>query len=165
MKLSLIGHLDSGKGRKSAMLAVLVFVAGQAAVLEDRAQFEAFWRNNPKITAAAPISKEGAWALWEWTQAQFSLGFCSQFISADVAENMRHIPDPDGKLAESELGRWFLDQGRASFREGMAFRAEVRPTLPLCEKELRERGETLEALKSIKLVRPPAKGSAKRRPQ
>ncbi|HEY0130110.1 MAG TPA: hypothetical protein VGB57_01810 [Allosphingosinicella sp.] len=147
------------------MLAVLLFAAAQAPALEDRAQFEVFWRENARIAAAAAVSKEAAWILWEWTQAQFSLGFCSQFISADVAENMRHIPDPDGKLAGTKLGRWFLDQSRASFREGMAFRAEVRPTLRLCEKELRERGETLEALKSIELVRPGPEGSAEHRPK
>lgn len=130
------------------LLAVAGATAAQAAddpIATDRMQFEQFWQESQKEAAAAGMSKELTWAFYEWSQAQFSLGFCSKFIRADDMERMRRIPDED-MLMKSALGRMFLSQSSESFREGMAFRSQVTPTVKLCEDELAQRGKVLETM-------------------
>lgn len=127
------------------MFALLLLAAAHGVVADDQAQFESFWTENQQIIAEVKVPKRAAWMLYEWTQAQFSLGFCSQYVPADVAEEIRHIPDEDGKLKNTAFGRWMVEEGGASFRGGMAFRGEVKPTEPLCTAELKGRGEALRA--------------------
>lgn len=126
------------------MLALLLLLATQNVVDQDRQQFETFWAEQVKKAEGPLPSKDLAWVWYEWTQAQFSLGYCSQFIRADQAEKMRAIPNEE-EMMRSEIGRQFLTGSRKAFQDGMAFRREVRPTVALCTDELRGRGIALEA--------------------
>ncbi|MEG3089497.1 hypothetical protein [Sphingomonas sp. PB4P5] len=126
------------------MFAVLLLLASQTVVDQDRKEFEEFWSEQIKSPAEPMPPKELAWRYYEWAQAQFSLGYCSQYVPADAAERMRTFPN-EAELLETELGRSLVDGSRNSFRHGMTFRAEVRPNAALCLKELGERGVALEA--------------------
>lgn len=125
------------------MFALALLIAVQTAQTDPQA-FERAWAE-AKDDDKASISKRMAIHLWEWSQAQFSLGFCSEFIPADDAEEMRRFPDEEAMM-KTELGRMLLTSANDSFRYGMAFRREVKPTVRLCQKELDARAAALRAL-------------------
>lgn len=126
------------------MLAILFFLSTQDVVEQDRRQFETFWAEQVKKAENPLPSKKMAWLWYEWTQAQFSLGYCSQYLRADEAENMRTIPNEE-EMMRTEIGRQFLTGSRKAFQDGMAFRREVRPSCALCVAELKGRVAALDA--------------------
>lgn len=128
------------------MFALLLLAASVDVVAQDRSQFETFWREQIQSSEPPTMSKEATWVFYEWAQAQFSLGYCSQYIPADAAERMRRLPN-EAELMETKMGRELVTGFNENFRAGMQFRSEVKPSLRACEEELRGRGITLRAMK------------------
>jgi len=127
------------------MAAVVSSQAAPTVVERDRREFEEFWAETLKDQSIAKPPKDAAWKLYVWSQGQFVLGYCSQFISADAAEEMRTLPN-EREMMETEVGRSIVQSGKDLFKSGMEFRNEVKPTAAICKKELAERGEVFAAI-------------------
>ena len=113
-----------------------------ASPSDDRVAFEKAW--SAAVTEGVDTKhKRTGWILWIWNDSQFSLGFCSGFMRADQADEMQRLPEDDGALLASAFGRELVSAGRQSFRAGMDYRKEVKPTRKLCEGEMRHRSAML----------------------
>jgi hypothetical protein len=129
--------------RRREMLSLLILLAAQSAVAEDQSQFDKAWTQRPPTQAEWPFSKALAYDLYEWSQAQFALGYCSQFDTD--AERMRNFPN-EQELILSRLGHGLITTARASFEKGVKFREAIKPTSTICQNQLAIRGGTLKSI-------------------
>jgi hypothetical protein len=127
------------------MLGLFILMAAQSAVAEDQVQFDKAWTQRPPTQAEWPFSKALAFDLYEWSQAQFALGYCSQFDADTDAERMRAFPN-EQELIRSRLGHGLITTARASFDKGVEFRNTIKPTSTICQNQLAIRGSTLKSI-------------------
>lgn len=125
------------------MLGLLILMAAQSAVAEDQAQFDKAWTQRPPTQTEWPFSKALAYDLYEWSQAQFALGYCSKFTTD--AEQMRAFPN-EQELTLSRLGHGLITTAHASFEKGVEFQKEIKPTSTICQNQLAIRGNTLKSI-------------------
>jgi hypothetical protein len=133
--------------RRKAMLELLILIAAQGAVAEDEAQFNRAWAQRPPTQAEWPFSKAMAFDLYEWSQAQFALGYCSEFYTSSEAGRMRVFPN-EQEISRSRLGQGLIATAQDSFKKGVEFRKSVKPTPAICQKQMAARGEVLKAITS-----------------
>lgn len=127
------------------MLGLLILLAAQGVVAEDQAQFDKAWAQVPPTQAEWSFSRDAAFDLYEWTQAQFTLGYCSEFLPVADAARMRAFPN-EQDLMQTRLGQGLITTGHANFDKGVAYRDKDKPDEITCIQAMAGRGEKLKAI-------------------
>lgn len=131
--------------RRMKMLGLLILLAAQGVVAEDQAQFDKAWAQVPPTQAEWSFSRDAAFDLYEWTQAQFTLGYCSEFLPVADAGRMRAFPN-EQDLMQTRLGQGLITTGHANFDKGVAYRDKDKPDEITCIQAMAGRGEKLKAI-------------------